>query len=95
MTKENKTQAPATGAPKSEAPTQGAPDLTVQDLQALKTIVDIASQRGAFRPNEMEVVGRTYNRLMQFLEAITPKKDDASNAETKEAPAQTAEAPKE
>jgi len=94
MTEETKTQAPAQEAPKSEAPTQGAPDLTVQDLQALKTIVDIASQRGAFRPNEMEVVGRTYNRLMQFLEAITPKKDNESKEKT-EATAQPAEAPKE
>ena len=24
------------------------PDLTVQDLQALKSIIDVASQRGAF-----------------------------------------------
>jgi hypothetical protein len=45
----------------------------------------------------MEVVGRTYNRLSQFLEAITPKKEEDAKPETatQEAPAQTAEAPKE
>lgn len=104
MTEETKTQAPITDAPKSEAPTQGAPDLTVQDLQALKAIIDVASQRGAYKPNEMEVVGRTYNRLDTFLGAITPKpKDPAEGGEapmtpaTNEpvAPAQPAEAPKE
>lgn len=100
MTEETKTQAPAQEAPKSEAPKAGAPDLTVQDLQALKAIIDVASQRGAYKPNEMEVVGRTYNRLDSFLQAITPKQDaPASNGDaqpaTTEAPAQPAEAPKE
>lgn len=47
------------------------PDLTVQDLQALKSIIDVASQRGAFRPNEMMTVGQTYNRLEVFLNAVT------------------------
>jgi len=97
MTEETKTQAPAKEAPKSEAPAQGAPDLTVQDLQALKAIIDVASQRGAYKPNEMEVVGRTYNRLDTFLQAITPKQDTNGNtpAEQPKAPAQPAEAPKE
>jgi len=97
MTEENKTQAPE--APKSEAPAQGAPDLTVQDLQALKAIIDVASQRGAYKPNEMEVVGRTYNRLDSFLQAITPKQEAPAEgdkpAQPTEAPAQPAEAPKE
>ena len=28
-------------------------ELTVNDLNALKVIIDIASSRGAFKPNEM------------------------------------------
>ena len=99
MTEETKNQAPATEAPKSEEPAKGAPDLTVQDLQALKAIIDVASQRGAYKPNEMEVVGRTYNRLDTFLQAITPKqeapKEGDAPAQPTEAPAQPAEAPKE
>ena len=98
MTEENKTQAPATEAPKSEAPQPGAPDLTVQDLQALKAIIDVASQRGAFKPAEMELVGKTYNRLNTFLEAVTPKKEEANGEATaapQPAPAEKAEAPKE
>ena len=47
-----------------------APDLTVQDLQALKSIIDVASQRGAFKPNEMMTVGQTYNKLEAFLGSV-------------------------
>lgn len=50
---------------------QQGPDLTVQDLQALKSIIDVASQRGAFRPNEMMTVGQTYTKLETFLAAVT------------------------
>jgi|TARA_B110000208_G_scaffold107089_1_gene132898 translation initiation factor IF-2 len=46
------------------------PDLTVQDLQALKSIIDVASQRGAFKPNEMMTVGQTYGKLETFLAAV-------------------------
>ena len=57
-----------------ESPTQPqeqpGPDLTVQDLQALKSIIDVASQRGAFKPNEMMTVGSTYNKLETFLSAV-------------------------
>lgn len=49
---------------------QQGPDLTVQDLQALKSIIDVASQRGAFKPNEMMTVGQTYTKLEQFLNAV-------------------------
>lgn len=63
------TTAPET-ATAQPAEKQG-PDLTVQDLQALKSIIDVASQRGAFKPNEMMTVGQTYNRLEVFLNAVT------------------------
>jgi len=46
------------------------PDLTVQDLQALKSIIDVASTRGAFRPNEMTAVGTVYTKLEVFLNAV-------------------------
>lgn len=52
-------------------PQQQGPDLTVNDLNALKSIIDVASQRGAFRPNEMITVGQVYNKLEAFLSAVT------------------------
>ena len=59
---------PASTTPETSEP-QG-PDLTVQDLQALKSIIDVASQRGAFKPNEMMTVGQTYSKLETFLAAV-------------------------
>ncbi len=58
----------AASAQKQEA--QG-PDLTVQDLQALKSIIDVASSRGAFKPNEMTAVGTVYTKLDTFLKAVS------------------------
>ena len=60
---DEKTKAPAEEkkVPETQAPeAQTSPELTVQDLNAIKQIIDVASSRGAFKPNEMTVVGQTY-----------------------------------
>ena len=60
-----------------EAPTaQPAPDLNINDLVALRNIIDVASQRGAFKAGEMEAIGKTYNKLSAFLEAVGNAKKD-------------------
>lgn len=59
-------------APQEAAP---APDLNISDLVALKSIIDVASQRGAFKANELEAVGKTYNKLNTFLESVATKKE--------------------
>jgi len=61
---------------KENAAPAAPPELSIQDLQALKTIIDVASQRGAFKPNEMVVVGQTYTKLEQFLAAIPTQTPD-------------------
>lgn len=61
--------------------TEPAPDLTVQDLQALKTIIDVASQRGAFKPNEMMTVGQVYTKLEMFLNAISTQQGTQEKGE--------------
>jgi hypothetical protein len=58
MTEETQTQ---------QEPNEGS-QLTLVDLAAMKSIIDIASQRGAFKPNEMIVVGQTYAKLTAFLD---------------------------
>lgn len=45
-------------------------DLNISDLNAMKTIIDIASSRGAFKPNEMMAVGQTYTKLSNFLDQV-------------------------
>lgn len=53
-------------------PSAGA-DLNISDLAAIKSIIDVATQRGAFRAPELEAVGKTYNKLSTFLETVTKK----------------------
>lgn len=79
MSDENKTEAqqPAT----EQAP---APDLTVQDLTAMKSIIDVASTRGAFKPNEMTTVGTVYSKLEAFLNAVQAQQE--AKTEAQEAP---------
>ena len=65
-------------------------ELSVNDLNAMKVIIDIASSRGAFKPGEMVAVGQTYNKLTTFLEAVAAqqKAQEALNAaQTNGAPA--------
>ena len=65
-------QAVETPAVEQAAPqAESALELTVNDLNAIKQIIDVASSRGAFKANEMAVVGTTYNKLEQFLNAVS------------------------
>jgi hypothetical protein len=52
-------------------------DLNINDLNAMKVIIDIASSRGAFKPNEMAVVGQTYNKLTTFLDQVAKQAEGA------------------
>lgn len=54
-------------------PATPTPDLTVSDLSALKSIIDVASERGTFKAAELELVGKVYNKLSAFLNAVTKK----------------------
>jgi hypothetical protein len=56
--------------PQEEAPKENPNDLTINDLNAMKVIIDIASSRGAFKPNEMTAVGQTYTKLTAFLDQV-------------------------
>ena len=76
------TDAPAQGVPAGgPVPTPGseekaAPDLNISDLNAVKSIIDIATTRGAFKANELEAVGKTYNKLTMFLEHVSKQQQE-------------------
>lgn len=55
---------------KTEAAPQASIELTVNDLAALREIINIASQRGAFQAAELEAVGKAYNKLNSFIETV-------------------------
>lgn len=76
MTEEVKAQdAQVESAAQTEAQAQPAqgPDLNVNDLVALRNIIEVATQRGAFKATELEAVGKTFNKLNTFLEAVAKK----------------------
>ena len=68
-------QVPAAEAANAEAAVQQpqGPDLNVSDLVALKYIIEVATNRGAFKATELEAVGKTFNKLNSFLEAVAKK----------------------
>ena len=63
-----------------EAQPQKAVELTVQDLGVIRSVIDVASQRGAFKANEMEAVGKTYNKLDSFLQQVQKAEEEAKKA---------------
>ena len=58
-------------------PEQNGMDLTVNDLNNIKQIIDVASSRGAFRPNEMMTIGQVYNKLETFLGTVAQQQQQA------------------
>jgi len=62
--------------------TQSQVELNLQDLRGVKTCVEIACQRGAYRAEEMKVIGTIYDKLASFLSAV----DAAQAAAVAEAP---------
>ncbi len=75
MTEEVQTQETAAPAAASQEAQPQAPsaDLNISDLVAIKSIIEVASQRGAFKAAELEAVGKTFNKLNTFLESVAKK----------------------
>ena len=78
----------------AEAPAEGSEvpeSIGLQDLQLLANIVDLASQRGAFRGNELSQVGNVFDKLSAFLNYVNEQnakaEEDANANAEEEAPA--------
>jgi len=72
MNEEKITETAQSSQPEAMGQPSG-PDLNISDLVALKNIIEVASQRGAFKAAELEAVGKTFNKLATFLESVTKK----------------------
>jgi hypothetical protein len=55
--------------------------LTVDDLAAIRTILDLAATRGAFRATELTSVGVVYDKLNNFLNSLS-NQDENPDAES-------------
>lgn len=78
MAKAKKTQAPETEQTATPE-TAGAPEsISLNDLQLLLQIVDLASNRGAFRGAELTQVGAIFDKLNAFLSFIAEQQAEAN-----------------
>ena len=62
--------------------------LTLGTIQNVLQIIDVCSKRGAFRAEELEEVGKTFNQLKAFVEYVTKHEQ-----ENKEVSAQAVKEP--
>lgn len=83
-------------ATENDAPTGTPESIGLQDLQLLAQIVDLSTQRGAFRGNELTQVGTVFDKLTSFLNHVAAEQQAKAEADGEEAPAEAeAEAPAE
>ena len=76
-----------------DAPADQQASLSLEELNALLQIVDLAVSRGAFRGAEASQVGAVFDRLNNFLSIVAQSQQaEAEAPEGNEAPAE-AEAP--
>ena len=52
-----------------ETTAQVPENLTIRDLMLIRDIISVVAQRGAFKAEEMETVGKTFNKLAAFVGA--------------------------
>ena len=55
--------------------------ISLNDLQVLSNIVDLATQRGAFRGNELTQVGAVFDKLSTFLAQVAAAQAEQTDAE--------------
>jgi hypothetical protein len=62
------------------------PQLSIQDLQNLRAIVDTAVRRGAFQAAEASFVGAAFDRVTAFLNAVAPPQVETSDQAASQTP---------
>lgn len=64
--------------------TENTPQINIADLANAVNIIDFASTKGAFTGPDIELVGKTRNRLQAFVEAHSASNENATESETTE-----------
>tara|TARA_B100000925_G_C21967248_1_gene456193 strand:+ start:663 stop:920 length:258 start_codon:yes stop_codon:yes gene_type:complete len=70
--------------------TQDNANLTINDLKTIISVVDLATQRGAFRANELKTVGTVYEKVQAFLAQVEGQMKAQAEAQKPADPAQEA-----
>ena len=66
------------------ASAEQTPSITLQDLILVAQIIQLTTQRGAFRAEELANVGTLYNKLVAFLESTGAVSRTALEGQTEE-----------
>lgn len=51
---------------------QPSPELTISDLNNVRSILDVAVRRGSFGGAEISSVGQVFDKLNTFLNSVNP-----------------------
>jgi len=62
------------------------PTFTLNDLAAMIQLIDVVSERGAFKGPELEAVGVLRSRLARFLQANTPAAPEGAEEQAQQEP---------
>jgi len=57
-------------------------NINVNDLVALRNILNIAAERGAFKAEEMLEIGTVYTKLSNFLESVLAQAQEQEQSTT-------------
>lgn len=60
------------------------PELTVTDLNNLRSVLDVAVRRGTFQAAELSSVGSVYDKLNAFLNALSAQQTPETKTEKSE-----------
>ena len=93
MANENETVSNKEAVNQDEQPGTPIESISLRDLDQIAQIIDLATQRGAFRGGEMSTVGQLYDKLATFLNNVKEQQEAAkAAAESEEAPVSDDEA---
>ena len=85
MAEENKTEVNTEEQVDQDQVDQQVPEsISLNDLQLLANIVDLASGRGAFRGAELSQVGAVFDKLQTFLGFVAKQQEERAEQEAAE-----------
>ena len=67
MAKDDKTVSNEEAVNQDEQPGTPIESISLRDLDQIAQIIDLATQRGAFRGGELSTIGQLYDKLATFL----------------------------
>ena len=71
------TEQPATVDPNAPA---GIGELNVNDMVMIKSMIELGTQRGAWRANELTTVGVLYQKVSAFVATLVPQQAPGETA---------------